>query len=109
MPRCFIGYWTNNLTDAEKKFLPIGVVVREKDSVDVRLIGEERLPDDYKPKSLLSKEIFKNLEAFFRDTRAPSDSPTNLYFTEVIVDTKGSSVELADRLFSERVLPHYMR
>ena len=70
MPRCFIGYWTNDLTDAKKDFIPLGVIVRDEEFVSVRVIDQDFIPDDYKPKSEIGRGIFRDLEDIFMKTRA---------------------------------------
>jgi len=62
MIRYFIGYWTNDLLDKNKHHIPIGIVLRNQDDIEVRIIDKNILPEDYMPKSELGKSIFSDVK-----------------------------------------------
>ncbi len=83
------------------------VVLCENRLVEVRLINEEIIPDNYKPKSQLSRILFENLKTILRETTDYSLYPTNLYFTEIKpIDLTRTLAERADKLFSEQVIQY---
>ena len=109
MARCFVGYWTNDLLDKTKPYIPIGVVLRNQDNVEVRIIDKNILPEAYMPRSELGKSIFSDLENIFKTTENYSNNPTNLYFKEIKTDPIGKDLsEQIDNLFIETIMPLYM-
>ena len=109
MARCFVGYWTNDLLDKNKLHIPIGIVLRNQDNVEVRIIDKNILPEDYMPRSELGKSIFSDLENIFKTTENYSNNLTNLYFKEIKTDPIGKDLsEQIDNLFIETIMPLYM-
>jgi hypothetical protein len=97
------GLWTPNLLDMT--YMPIGVVVRDGEDVAVRLVGESRLPDGYKPVGELSKAVWKDMAEIFRSQKEYSTNPTNLYFTKHNLEFEGSLEEKAEKFFERFVAP----
>lgn len=106
MATYILGSLTKSLFEPHS--IPIGIVARENEKVEVRVVSLDQVPEKYKPTDQLSKLILTNIEHIFRDTREASSHPTNLYFTTLTVSEGiGSLAERADRLFQQYVQPHY--
>lgn len=106
MTTYILGSLTKSLF--EPNFIPIGIVVRENETVEVRVVSPDQIPERYKPTDQLSQLILTNIEPIFHDTLESSSHPTNLYFTIVTLEEEtGSLAERADRLFQQYVQPRY--
>ena len=107
----YVGWFTPDLCDDHCQYFPLGVVVREDETVVVRLIERERIPPSHQPNNIFAREIFEYLEDIFHNVQQPSRFPTNLCFTVVPRDAlKGATLaERADKLFTSVVLPPYLR
>lgn len=100
--RYFVGYWTNDLF--KREHISIGIVLRNQDNIEVRIVDRNILPEAYMPRNELGKAIFNDLEKVFKSVEKPCSNPSNLYFKEVRRNINGSLVEQADKLFSELLI-----
>jgi hypothetical protein len=103
MATYLLGLWTPDLSKLE--YMPVGVIVRDGDELAMRLIGESLLPEEYRPKSEISRSVWKNMVNIFREQKEYSSGPANLYFTKPSLEFEGSLEEKADQLFEQAVVP----
>jgi hypothetical protein len=108
MRRYFVGYWTNDLQ--AKKHIPIGVTVIDNESIEVKILKKEDLPEDYKPIGILAHAIFDGLKDCLRkrdviEDLAREKFPTNFYLDEIVYcGVNGSLEEMAELAFKDWVL-----
>jgi hypothetical protein len=110
MATYILGSWTPNLQKLDTlPFLPIGVIVREGDELAMRLIGESRLPEEYRPTGEVSKAVWRQMGDIFREQEGYSNGPTNLYFTKHTLEYEGTLDEKTEKFFEQYVVPSLNR
>jgi hypothetical protein len=108
MATYLLGEWAPSLFELEKvPFKPVGVVVREGDDVAARVVDPSLLPEEYKPRGEIEKQIWDQIETSFRATKGYSTYATNFYFSEYKFDFPGSLEEKADVLYEQFVAPGF--
>lgn len=106
MTTYLLGSLTKDLLDPD--YIPVGIVVRDGENVEVRIVDVKKIEEKYIPDDLLSKRILANLEEIFKEINTPSGYPTNLYFSLLNLPEKPDDLsKLADDLFAKDVLSHY--
>ena len=106
MATYLLGGLTKSLFDP--KFIPVGILARKNEDVEVRVVSDALIPNAYRPESGLSNAIISDLENVLREAKLPSEHPTNLYFTSIKPSAEtGTLSERADNLYKEFVLPRY--
>ena len=106
MTKYFIGYWTDDLTNPNSDFHPLGICAKEKNSAEIRIIDLKQFCQRFQIKDPITTEIFGNLEQLFGDAERTSEQ-TNLHFQEVKRQLEGTLNQRADILFRDEVLSYY--
>ncbi|MBS3169373.1 hypothetical protein J4210_02715 [Candidatus Woesearchaeota archaeon] len=112
MTTTLLCYWCNDLTDPERGYVPLGVLVREGVEVALRIKRFQELPAEQQPQDKFMKSLLdpKNIEHIFeRTTEATRGQPLSLHFAAVSCDQKGTVEEKAEALFEIHVTKYYQK
>ncbi len=112
MTTALLCYWCNDLTDPEKGYVPLGVLVREGEQIVFRIKRYQELPSEQQPQDRFMKSMFddKTVERIFHaTTEASRGQPLSLHFVKVDCDNKGTLEQKADALFESQVDNYYKK
>ncbi len=112
MTTTLLCYWCNDLTDPNRGYVPLGVLVRKEDQVAFRIKQYQELPSEQQPQDKFMKSMFddKTVERIFRTTtQASRGQPLSLHFVGIDCNSEGTVEEKADALFESHVNNYYQK
>jgi len=112
MTTTLLCYWCNDLTDPEKGYVPLGVLVREEDKIAFKIKKYQELPLEQQPQDRFMRSMFddKTVERIFHaTTEASRGQPLSLHFVAIDSNTEGTLEQKADALFESHVNNYYSK
>ncbi len=112
MTTTLLCYWCNDLTNPERGYVPLGVLLREEDQIAFRVKKYQELPSEQQPQNKFMRSMFddKTVERIFRaTTQASRGQPLSLHFVGIECNYDGTLEEKADALFESHVDKYYKK